>query len=220
MLSDPPPRNGRRTIKQTPLGESISIRLRRLITAPGGINIRSMVPGSGPHCGRGGKSQRGGSPVGLVVSKGCLKFGNITVAPLFKICWTLKRFYKIRKEEENFRFALSYAKLSDLLTTLYSQTFYDIRSFRITLWIYVDQTLFKSNCSQLNNTGNCHSVTNFLDKWFWTLYDTNNWISGNEWFLSGERNWKGKSVEADAVPATVRVSWFTYCHWSIREDVS
>ncbi|WP_158291354.1 hypothetical protein [Desulfosporosinus sp. Sb-LF] len=36
-------------IKQTPLGEATSIRFNRFITAPGGINIRSIVPGNGPH---------------------------------------------------------------------------------------------------------------------------------------------------------------------------
>ncbi|MEA4902141.1 hypothetical protein [Desulfitobacterium sp.] len=40
-------------MKQIPLGDAISIRFKRLITAPGGVKIRSIVPGSGPH-GRGG----------------------------------------------------------------------------------------------------------------------------------------------------------------------
>ncbi|HZK84524.1 MAG TPA: hypothetical protein VFC58_07610 [Desulfosporosinus sp.] len=44
-----PPRNGNRTIRQMPLGEAISIRLRTLMTAPGGMATLSRVPGNGPH---------------------------------------------------------------------------------------------------------------------------------------------------------------------------
>ena len=46
LQPDPPPSKGMRTIKQIPLGDAISIRFKRLITAPAGMKILSIVPGN------------------------------------------------------------------------------------------------------------------------------------------------------------------------------